>query len=73
VKYILTAVITCAFKIRRKTVLQTVLPIKRLAKSFYKSADYDGDKNNQELFLKNFSALMFLIVYRIKYGEKSMG
>jgi len=36
--------INCAFKIRRKTVLQTVSPQKRFAKSFYKSANYDGLK-----------------------------
>jgi len=28
----------------RKTILQIVLPIKRLAKPFYKSADYAGGK-----------------------------
>jgi hypothetical protein len=38
-EYILAAVIICAFC---KTVLQTVLPIKRFTKSFYKSAIYAG-------------------------------
>jgi hypothetical protein len=44
-EYILPLGIICAFKIRRKTVLQTVSPQKRFAKSFYKSAIYDGGKN----------------------------
>jgi hypothetical protein len=39
---ILSTVIICAFRIFCKTILQIVLPIKRLAKPFYKSADYAG-------------------------------
>jgi len=40
--HILFTVIICVFQIFCKTVLQTVLPIKRFAKSFYKSAIYAG-------------------------------
>jgi len=46
---ILSTVINCAFRIFSKTILQIVLPIKRLAKSFYKSADYASGQYNDEL------------------------
>jgi len=39
-------ILPTGIKIRRKTVLQTVSPQKRFAKPFYKSANYDGGKNN---------------------------
>jgi hypothetical protein len=41
------SVCEAAFERCRKTVLQTVSPQKRFAKSFYKSANYDGGKNKQ--------------------------
>ncbi len=48
---ILSTVINRAFECCRKTVLQTVSTQKRFAKSFYKSANYDGGKNNCGLAL----------------------
>jgi len=47
-RYILSTVIICVFRILCKTVLQTVLPIKRFAKSFYKSAIYAGVEYNPD-------------------------
>jgi len=52
--FILSTVIICAFRIFCKTVLQTVLPIKRFASilfflAFYKSAIYADGQYNRNL------------------------